>query len=360
MTKKGGPKSKKKKKPDERAVPHLPGSDERQVETSVDTPVYPEPSVQEANHQDTGDPCHREVYCPSVEIRRAGYPQLFDLESAGDMTDQLEIVEGFDPARAHLPIAVEARNAPDAWFALPDSDPMMGALLQQPDAQTIMLESVIGFDDRTRVLDILSYPWRCICALIITSADGSSWRGTGWVTGRRSIVTAGHCVHMSNRGGWVDNIVVIPGADGPSRPFGSAVTTDFRSVAGWVEDRDLDFDYGAIILANDLSLEPLGRFGFAAMPPDQLPGRMTNIAGYPGDKPASTLWYHARPVREVIENRITYMIDTAGGQSGAPVWLSEGGDRIVTGVHTVGRPTYNSATLITPDAYHNIANWSAL
>lgn len=360
MTEKGGPKSRKKKNADQRAVPHPPEPEKRQAKSSADR-LYAQPPTREAGSRSTSDhPCHREVHCPSIETRRARYPRLRDLERAAETTGQLEVVEGFDPARAHLPIAVEVRNSPDAWFALPDCDPMMGILLQQPDVQTRILESVIGFDDRSPVRSTLSYPWRCICALIITAADGSSWRGTGWVTGRRSIITAGHCVHMSNRGGWVDNIVVIPGADGPWRPFGSAVTTDFRSVAGWVENQDLGFDYGAIILPEDQSLEPLGRFGFAAMPPDRLPGRMTNIAGYPSDKPSRTLWYHARPIREVIDNRITYLIDTAGGQSGAPVWLSEGSERIVAGVHTVGRPTYNSATLITPDAYHNISNWTAL
>ena len=359
MKEKGAPKSRKKKKADKSAVPASPGPDNRQVETSADI-LYSEPSARAANLREPGDPCHREAHCPPIETRRERFPQLCEMERAGKTTGQLEVVEGYDAARAHLPIAVEARRSPDAWYALPDNDPLIGTLLQQPGVQTRMLESVIGFDDRTRVPDILSYPWRCICALIITAADGTSWRGTGWVTGRRSIITAGHRVHMSDRGGWVDNIIVIPGADGPWRPFGSAFTTDFRSVAGWVEDQNLGFDYGVIILPEDLSLEPLGRFGFTAMPPDQLPGRMTNIAGYPSDKPANTLWYHARPVREVIGNRITYLVDTAGGQSGAPVWLSEGRDRIVTGIHTVGRPTYNSATLITPDAYHNIANWSAL
>jgi V8-like Glu-specific endopeptidase len=299
---------------------------------------------------------HLECCSPEFEGRRASYKKVCDFEESTFLESL--VLESVIDNRMSDPVPVHQGRPLDAWFSLNESDLSLGSALVQADSQVAILESVVGFDDRRRVSATLEYPWRCICALHITAADGSLWRGTGWISGARTIITAGHCVHMSDRGGWVDSILVIPGADGYSYPFGSAFTTDFRCVAGWVENQDFGFDYGAIILEQSLSLESLGRFGFAALPSDQLTHRITNLAGYPSDKPENTQWIHSRPIREVEGSRIRYAIDTAGGQSGSPVWFNDADRRIVAGIHTAGRPEINSATLITPSAYANIVRWS--
>ena len=41
-----------------------------------------------------------------------------------------------------------------------------------------------------------------------------------------------------------------------------------------------------------------------------------NIAGYPGDKPAGTLWYDWQQIASVDARKVYDDIDTAGGQSG--------------------------------------------
>ena len=63
-------------------------------------------------------------------------------------------------------------------------------------------------------------------------------------------MTAGHCVFSRGNGGWARSIEVIPGMDAANRPFGSQVATSFRSVNGWVNSSDPNFDYGAIVLPN--------------------------------------------------------------------------------------------------------------
>jgi len=225
------------------------------------------------------------------------------------------------------------------------------------------LESIIGTDDRVRVTNNQFYPWRCIASLLITSHNGTMYLGTGWLVAPRVLLTAGHCVHMADEGGWVTQIEVIPGRDADNRPFGSAVATDFRSTTGWTQDHNSDFDYGAILLPADKRYgEQLGWFGYASRGDDYLRGITLNLAGYPGDGgPAGidgTQWYNSRGVLDVLDKQITYEIDTFGGQSGAPVWeMTAENNRYGVAVHTFGTTVNNGGTRITSDVFDNIVLW---
>ena len=89
---------------------------------------------------------------------------------------------------------------------------------------------------------------------------------------------------------------------------------------GWVDGGDENFDYGAIILPTPLG-ETVGTFGFGVLSDDELDGAVLNIAGYPGDKAAGTLWFDSHTVARTGPTKVHYDIDTAGGQSGAAVYV---------------------------------------
>lgn len=253
----------------------------------------------------------------------------------------------------------------DAWHAEFNTASTVTLMRQQPVTEALMeaLEVIIGPDDRQQVTNGLTeeYPWRCICSLRIVANDGSAWIGTGWFVGPRTIITAGHCVYIHSRGGWVRSIEVISGRDGSERPFGSCVTTNFRTVTGWTRDNLRAFDYGAILLPADCRKgDELGWFGYGYYEDDALGDTVVNLSGYPGDKPPGTQWFHSRQVQQLTPTTIVYEIDTAGGQSGAPVWwLTEDGSRIAVGIHTNGDLTGNSATRITQEVFTNIQDWRA-
>lgn len=262
--------------------------------------------------------------------------------------------------------AVEEEPEPpyllDAWYA-EYGDPTGEALLRREmrergNLDGFIAEVVIGEDDRLRIDPASAYPWRAICSLLVTARDRSRWIGTGWLIGERTLVTAGHVVYIHARGGWVRSIEVIPGRNAADRPFGSCHATAFRSVRGWTRDRNRDFDYAAIVLPSSCPKgRDVGWFGFANLDSETLERMTVNLSGYPGDKPPGTQWWHARRLTDVEPRTIVYNIDTAGGQSGAPVWRLRNGERHAVGIHTNGFVGGNSATRIDRSVYDNLVRW---
>lgn len=252
--------------------------------------------------------------------------------------------------------AAEATEVLDAYYGSFGGAEDRTELKGVPEAA---LEVVIGPDDRVEVTNTEAYPWRCICSLRINAADGRSFIGTGWLVSPRVVLTAGHCVYMHDAGGWPTSIEVIPGRRGTHMPYGSVTTNVVRSVRGWTESRDSDFDYGAILLPEGNRYgDQLGWLGYSTRTDSELETGVVNLSGYPGDKPSGTQWFHSLAVDNHTDKKFTYQIDTFGGQSGAPVWqlLSDGG-RYGVGIHTSGHLSGNSATRINSEVFDNIVNW---
>ena len=226
-----------------------------------------------------------------------------------------------------------------------------------------LAETVHGADDRVQITSTTGYPWRVHASLLITARDGSRWIGTGWFIGPHTLMTAGHVVYIKNSGiagrdGWVRSIDVMPGRNGSSLPYGTVRSSNFRSVLGWTNNGDQNFDYGAIIIPTNLG-NTTGWFGFGVFSDSDLLSSMGNIAGYPGDKPAGTLWYAARRIASVNSRKVYYDIDTFGGQSGSAVYRIINGGRYGIAIHAYGGATTNSGTRIVNPVFNNMVAWKA-
>jgi glutamyl endopeptidase len=222
-------------------------------------------------------------------------------------------------------------------------------------------EVVVGSDDRVRIRETTRFPWRVICALRIYSAAGDQYVGTGWLAGPRTVITAGHCVYLDAMGGWADRVEISPARNGRDRPFSSIASSEFQSVRGWTIEGKREHDYAAIILPADQAVPEVGHFGYAVYDGSSLVGSYLNLSGYPADKDEGTQWWSARSTRKVDAARIWYDVDTAAGQSGAPVWRLDArtARRVVVAIHTNGAQTGNSATRITDQVFANIERWVA-
>jgi len=244
----------------------------------------------------------------------------------------------------------------DAWYGSFPED--LKELSPSKEAGKGLYEVVIGADDRVQINPTTSYPWRAICSLLIRSKTGKNYIGTGWMVGPGTVITAGHCLYLHDEGGWAQYIDVIPGRNGALRPYGTIRSSNFKSVTGWTKDKNRNNDYGAILLNTKIG-NTVGYFGYAVRNDSFIMSKTLNLSGYPGDKGGSTQWHHARTPKSVSTRVITYVIDTAGGQSGSPVWYLDGSSRYAVGIHTNGHSSGNSATRIVQAVFDNIKNWKA-
>lgn len=278
-------------------------------------------------------------------------PQSVSLDSLEVVANHLESLE--TDLEMDREVVGDEDFLPDAYF---------GSYPAESPAASRGFEVVIGPDDRVKITPTTSFPWRAICALRITARNGRKFIGTGWLISPRTVITAGHCVYLHNEGGWASSIEVIPALDGASRPYGSASSSNLRSVSGWTSGGpNADFDYGAIILPQNFRPGvQTGVFELANLNDAQLLNTTLNLSGYPGDKGGSTQWFDKKRTKSVSPRRIVYEIDTMGGQSGSPVWYLANGRRFAVGVHTNGSASGNSATRINASVLTNLQNWKAL
>lgn len=263
---------------------------------------------------------------------------------AGQPESRLESLPGFDPQRA-LQEGMPTDVLTDEFLHLGECRP-----------EGFALEHLCGRDDRVEVTNTTATPWRWICKLIITFPNGARHVGTGCFVGPKAVMTVGHDVFYHANGGWARQIEVIPGMRGAMRPFGSMIGTSFRSVTGWTQNSDPNYDYGCIILPNATLGIRVGYFGFAALTDASLQNLLANNSGYPGDKPFGTQWFNAGRVTNVSARRIYYMIDTSAGQAGSPTWRYLNGQRHAVGIHSWGGCP-NSAIRIVTAVYNNMMNW---
>jgi glutamyl endopeptidase len=223
-------------------------------------------------------------------------------------------------------------------------------------------ETVCGEDDRVRVNATTQVPWSANCQLIITMSDGSRARGTGWLIGPRTVITAGHCVYDPDSEEFFQSIEVIAGMNGSARPFGSqtVLSNGLRASEAWKSNGSMASDYGAILLSRPFE-SPAGvqpaTFGAAVLTDTELTNLNVNTVGYPGDRPVGQQWFNGGRLFSVTATRLSYMVDTAGGQSGSAVWRKlPNGQRQVIGIHNYGGCP-NRCTRINAQVFADLRRW---
>lgn len=225
-------------------------------------------------------------------------------------------------------------------------------------------ESVLSDDRRFRIYPSESgYPYRAVGLLTFTQA-GANYTCSAWLISPDTLATAGHCVHSGGSGGvWSTNVRFYPGRNGSAAPYGSCSAKRLNSVTGWTVNGSELYDYGSVKLNCTVGNTTgwLGRWWTT--------GSQVNlpiaIIGYPGDKPSATQWGGAGRVAAQEARKTRYFVDTAGGQSGAPVVQADGtgpggcqGDCGIA-IHAYGADSggRNSATRITESVNTNLQTW---
>lgn len=217
-------------------------------------------------------------------------------------------------------------------------------------------------DDREKVTSTSSYPWSTICKLFITAEDGTEFIGSGFIVDEFHILTCGHCIYIHENGGWVDEVEVIPGMDGTYEPFGSAYATYYRTYTGWTDYEMPEHDWAMVTLDRNIG-GLTGWMGIrTASSTSSIYTGTLNTAGYPYDLDnGNSMYYDSDTGEGAGEYNHWYWMDTAGGQSGSPVWQKDSdGSRYVLSINAYEDENgeyANMGTRINYDKFDQINSW---
>jgi len=216
-------------------------------------------------------------------------------------------------------------------------------------------------DDRQRVSTTSTYPWRTICKLFITAQDNTQWIGSGAILDEFHVLTCGHCAYLHGHGGWAKQIEIVPGMNDISDPYGSTYVTYMRSYTGWTQDELPEHDWAVLTLDRSIGLFT-GWMGRQTLDPSSsIYTGVLNTAGYPGDLDFGYNMYYTSDYGDrADEYNHWFWLDTAGGQSGSPIWRYDGSNRYILTIlayEYVGGVDANFGTRLNNNKFNSINTW---
>lgn len=215
----------------------------------------------------------------------------------------------------------------------------------------------VGPDDRKQITDSSSYPYSAVGWLFAQDQKDGWSTCSATLIGPKTVITAAHCVYDHGTGGWVKQLLFIPGAtDAESAPFGAFDWDGVHVLKGYIENYDGE-NYGsampwdmAIINLIESPGDTLGWMGFMV---DKAGAWKAGNIGYPADKPDGTMWESSCKI--VAENYADlygaegllfwHTCDTYSGSSGSSIFeVGEDGLPYVRGINVAEDDQRNYAT----------------
>lgn len=239
------------------------------------------------------------------------------------------------------------------------------------------LHSPIGDDDRTRITNTGSFPWRSITRLAVTWSDGGGSACSGAIIDSYHILTAGHCVFdYGGTDAWASSVQVFPGLNDDYAPYNHAWVTRFHSFTGWTDSGMTEHDWAVVAIDRSVG-DFTGWMGRqTADSDDAVYTGILNVAGYPATPPnsevcpswANCMYFDSDSGHSADIDNHWYSMDTSGGMSGGPVWRYNSGNntRYILTTHTCGTGgcgissnSVNHGTRLNQDKYDRIISWIA-
>eukprot|EP01026_Neomeris_dumetosa_P067735 TRINITY_DN6614_c0_g1_i2.p1 TRINITY_DN6614_c0_g1~~TRINITY_DN6614_c0_g1_i2.p1 ORF type:complete len:435 (+),score=18.71 TRINITY_DN6614_c0_g1_i2:56-1306(+) len=221
------------------------------------------------------------------------------------------------------------------------------------------LETILGKDERTLVLDTTAYPFRTIGRLSFMCQEFEG-QCTATLVGPRTIITSAHCV--INKSNLQDNCTdykFSPGQLASVLPYGTVNVLEYKLPSSWLTNMSSENDYVIMTLESDIGLQ-VGwmSFGFDC----EMTVQNLTTAGYPADKDEATSMYTTKckelplqacscfgSVQDTCSEKsgiFKHSCDTYKGQSGSPLWSSERGFPQIRGIHSAGSSISNQAAKV--------------
>lgn len=217
-------------------------------------------------------------------------------------------------------------------------------------------------DDRMRVYDTTQPIFRTVARLGIFDHQNNISYCSGTLVAVNVVLTAAHCIYFNSS--YVKSVVVIPGANGLSWPFGSGYSIKMAVPTGWANGPGRDpadaplppttFDWGILVLdLHDWTDSIMKPYPLIAYVPDSFldnPNVGLVTAGYPSDKPVGTMWWTTADFDDFFydQNYIYTWADIYQGQSGSAIWAVSQNTAFIISVVSGGNNYVNRSVRFTP------------
>ncbi|NLN82301.1 MAG: hypothetical protein GX136_07150 [Clostridiales bacterium] len=211
-----------------------------------------------------------------------------------------------------------------------------------PEQSDIIIPQAVHGDDDRDPVNPNNSPYCRILALKLgqdTNGNGvaDTWGyGTGFLEGYDVMATAGHCFWGGSSRGWVEECRIYVRQN--SGTYGSTFyyPLNWTCAANYTSSGDTNYDWCAVTLQNNLG-SANGWFG-KGWSSGSINGKSVTVSGYPGDH-LGFQYKDNGTTSGSTTYKVLYDIDTAGGQSGSPVYDSNG---IVWAIHTYSSSSPNN------------------
>jgi V8-like Glu-specific endopeptidase len=266
-----------------------------------------------------------------------------------------------DPAAALESMGTETLNKDGTTESKAASEGMRAILEKaSPPSEQSEDRAIVGTDDRKQITDASGYPDRVVGWLWSQAQDDSWSTCTATLIGPFTAITAAHCVYVHDKGGWIKQMLFIPGVTDPeSAPFGTYDWENINILKGYIDNYDgtnygsaMPWDMAVITLAEDAGNQ-LGWMGFRV---DDASDWDADIIGYPGDKPDGTMWSNSCKIKADQFGDLIYWheCDTFAGSSGSSMWEDQKGDLYIRGINVAEDDKVNYGVRLTDSYYQFI------
>lgn len=251
-----------------------------------------------------------------------------------------------------------------------------------PGENPRVVDIVFPPDERKQIPVTTVFPWSRIGQIEVTFPSGAKGTATGELIGGalgRAVLTNAHVLYSAKHGGLATSVKFQLARNGGQFPYATVlgqkwVVADGYKTAGLsspmftsgqLEEADhgnRKFDYGLIFL--QAAPDPLGgSLPLVHLDSKELLDRTVNITGYPGDKPAGTMWGAKGPIKKLNRDLLFYTISTYNGQSGSPILTNLMADKdqilVEVGLHSgfSAAEDMNVGVRITEEVILQIKEW---